>query len=113
MPDSPHTNVPSIILRFLLQHLGEIVLAFGVIVVIGLAAFSYRMLYQTFTEAQAIAVLRTQVAVEDFDRTRFERIQGLLEARRTKLPIATTILRDPFAFPTPASASSRQPSRSP
>ena len=112
MPDISRSHIhASPALRFLLRHLGEVILAFSTIMVLGLAAFSYRMLYQTFTEAQAIAVLRTQVTAEDFDRVRFERVQSTLRARAAVAPTSPATVRDPFAFPAPTQASFRQPSR--
>mgnify|MGYP001600946335 CR=1 FL=1 len=73
-----------------------IVLGIAVVAVIVLAWFTYERLYRTFTDAQAIAILRTTVAVEDIDQARLTAIRDHLRARAALPPLVATTVRDVF-----------------
>ncbi len=73
-----------------------IVIGVAAVATITLVWFSYERLYRTFTDAQAIAILRTTVAVEDFDQSRFTAVQERIRTRAALPPLIATTIRDVF-----------------
>ncbi|MBI4449725.1 hypothetical protein HY634_01585 [Candidatus Uhrbacteria bacterium] len=95
-------------LRILLRQIPIIIAALGVITALALGWFSYRYIYRTITDAQMLALLRPQLAVELVDPERIRALDQHFQQLSTLPPIDPTTVRDVFSAPGAAPSSQPQ-----
>lgn len=101
------------LLRGTIAQFDRIALAIALIIAFAIAYFTHAYVYRTFTDAAAIAALRTTVAAEDIDHDRFVRVRDMLHARATLPPYDPATLHDAFrtAPPPPPAVTTIRPKR--
>lgn len=86
-------------LRFLINRSPAILAVTGIAALAALGWFSYRYLYQSIAQTEALTALPSPTLIEFIDVQRVERLDAFFRATDTLPPIDPTTVRDVFSTP--------------